>query len=65
MLPMQMVALTPGGETIAFRFGFLAPTTANLGEVTPTVPPGFAKEAGSPRSPADAHVTQRCTPGQP
>ena len=47
-LPMQMVALTPGGETIALRFGFLAPTTANLGEVTPTVPTGFAKEAGVP-----------------
>jgi hypothetical protein len=47
-LPMQMVALTPGGETIALRFGFLAPTTASLGEVTPTVPPGFAREAGLP-----------------
>jgi hypothetical protein len=47
-LPMQMVAQTPGGETITLRFGFLPPTTSNLGEVTPTVPPGFAKEAGVP-----------------
>jgi hypothetical protein len=47
-LPMQMVAVTPGGETITLRFGFLSPTTANLARVTLAVPPGFAKEAGSP-----------------
>ena len=47
-LPMRMVALTPGGETITLRFGFLAPTTANLATATATVPPGFAKEAGAP-----------------
>lgn len=47
-LPMEMVAVTPGGETITFAFGFQAPTTANLTRVTPTVPPGFAKEAGAP-----------------
>jgi hypothetical protein len=47
-LPMQMVAVTPGGETITLRFGFLAPTTANLARVTPTVPPGFAEEAWAP-----------------
>jgi hypothetical protein len=47
-LPMQMVAVTPGGETITLRFSFLAPTRANLARVTPTVPPGFAREAGAP-----------------